>query len=298
MKQEEFARRRKTLMHMVGEGGIAILPSAPVRMRSRDVEYRFRQDSDFYYLTGFAEPNAVAVIVPGRPEGEFLIFCRERDAEKERWDGHRMGTGGAVEHHRADDAFPIDDLDDILPGIMESCERVYYTMGQYKDFDGRIADWVNSLRSGGRQGLHTPQEFVALDHLLHDMRLYKSRGEISAMRKSAKVAVAAHKRAMRTARPGLYEYEVEAEFIHEFRRHDARYSYSPIVAAGSNACTLHYVDNTAQLQDGQLLLIDAGCELDYYASDITRTFPVNGKFTPEQRALYEIVLEAQIAAID
>ena len=298
MKQEEFARRRKNLMHMVGEGGIAILPSAPVRTRSRDVEYRFRQDSDFYYLTGFAEPDAVAVVVPGRPNGEFLLFCRERDAEKERWDGHRMGTSGAVEHHRADDAFPIDDLDDILPGIIESCERVYYTMGQYKDFEARIADWVNSLRSGGRQGLHTPQEFVALDHLLHDMRLYKSRSEISAMRKSAKVAVEAHKRAMRTARPGLYEYEVEAEFIHEFRRHDARYSYSPIIATGINACTLHYVDNTAQLQDGQLLLIDAGCELDYYASDITRTFPVNGKFTPEQRALYEIVLEAQIAAID
>ena len=298
MKKEEFARRRKNLMQMVGEGGIAILPSAPVRTRSRDVEYRFRQDSDFYYLTGFAEPDAVAVMAPGRASGEFLLFCRERDAEKERWDGQRMGTAGVLGQLDADDAFPIDDIDDILPGIMESCERVYYTMGQYKDFDARIADWVNSLRSGGRQGLHTPQEFVALDHLLHDMRLYKSRSEISAMRKSAKVAVAAHKRAMKTARPGLFEYEIEAEFIHEFRRHDARYSYNPIVAAGRNACTLHYVDNAARLEDGELLLIDAGCELDYYASDITRTFPVGGRFTPEQRALYEIVLEAQLAAID
>ncbi len=285
-------------MQMVGEGGIAILPSAPIRTRSRDVEYRFRQDSDFYYLTGFAEPDAVAVVAPGRANGEFLLFCRERDAEKERWDGQRMGTEGVLGHFDADDAFPIDDLDDILPGIMESCERVYYTMGQYKDFDARIADWVNSLRSGGRSGVHTPQEFVALDHLLHDMRLYKSRSEISAMRKSAKVAVAAHKRAMKMTRPGLFEYEIEAEFIHEFRRHDARYSYSPIVASGANACTLHYVDNSAQLEDGQLLLIDAGCELDYYASDITRTFPVGGKFTPEQRALYEIVLDAQLAAID
>ena len=298
MNSKEFARRRKTLMQMVGEGGIAILPSAPIRTRSRDVEYRYRQDSDFYYLTGFAEPDAVAVIVPGRASGEYLLFCRERDAEKERWDGQRMGTDGVLEHYDADDAFPIDDIDDILPGIMESCERVYYTMGLYKDFDVRIADWVNSLRSGGSRGVHTPQEFVALDHILHDMRLYKSRGEISAMRKSAKVAVAAHKRAMRVTRPGLYEYQVEAEFIHEFRRNDARYSYNPIVAAGANACTLHYVDNSAELEDGQLLLIDAGCELDYYASDITRTFPVNGRFSPEQRAVYEIVLEAQLAAID
>jgi Xaa-Pro aminopeptidase len=284
-------------MNMVGEGGIAILPSAPIKTRSRDVEYRFRQDSDFYYLTGFAEPDAVAVIAPGRDKGRFLLFCRDRDAEKERWDGQRMGTDGVIHNYHADDAFPIDDIDDILPGIMESCERVYYTMGLYKDFDVRIADWVNSLRSGGNQGLHTPQEFVALDHLLHDMRLYKSRSEISAMRKSARVAVAAHKRAMQMTRPGLYEYQVEAEFIHEFRRNDARYSYSPIVATGKNACTLHYVDNAAPLEDGDLLLIDAGCELDYYASDITRTFPVNGKFSPEQRAVYEIVLEAQLAAI-
>ena len=298
MNCAEFARRRKTLMQMVGDGGIAILPSAPIRTRSRDVEYRFRQDSDFYYLTGFAEPDSVAVLAPGRDSGEYLVFCRERDAVKERWDGQRMGTDGVIEHYHADDAFPIDDIDDILPGIMESCERVYYTMGLYKDFDVRIADWLNSLRSGGNRGVHTPQEFVALDHLLHDMRLYKSRSEISAMRQSAKVAVSAHKRAMQTARPGLMEYEVEAEFIYEFRRADARYSYSPIVATGNNACTLHYVDNSAQLQDGDLLLIDAGCELDYYASDITRTFPVNGTFTPEQRAVYEVVLEAQLAAID
>ena len=298
MNNKEFTRRRRNLMQMVGSGGIAIMPSAPVRTRSRDVEYRFRQDSDFYYLTGFAEPGAVAVLAPGRKNGEYLVFCRERDAEKERWDGKRMGTDGVTEHHGADDAFPIDDIDDILPGIMESCDRVYYTMGLYPDFDARIADWVNSLRSGGNRGVHTPQEFVALDHILHDMRLYKSRSEISAMRKSAKVSVAAHTRAMKMTRPGLFEYEVEAEFIHEFRRYDATHSYSPIVASGSNACTLHYVDNSALLADGDLLLIDAGCELDYYASDITRTFPVNGKFSPEQRAVYEIVLEAQLAAID
>ncbi len=298
MKRTEFERRRRQLMRMVGKDGIAILPAAPVRMRSRDVEYRYRQDSDFYYLTGFAEPEAVAVLVPGRPQGEYLLFCRERHAEKELWDGRRAGQDGAVEEFGADDAFPIDDIDDILPGLIEGCDRVYYTMGMYSDFDSRIADWVNSLRTGASRGLHTPTEFVALDHLLHDMRLYKSRNEISAMRKAATVAVAAHRRAMQIARPGIYEYEVEAEFRHEFRRNSAWVSYSPIVGGGANACTLHYVENGDELKDGDLLLIDAGCELDYYASDITRTFPVNGRFSPEQRAVYEIVLEAQLAAIE
>ncbi len=298
MDSSEFARRRGQLMRMMGSGGIAILPAAPVRKRSRDVEHRYRQDSDFYYLTGFAEPDAVAVLVPGRDKGEFLMFCRDRDADKERWDGWRAGPEGAIELFAADDAFPIEDIDDILPGIMESCSRVYYTMGLYAEFDTRMADWINSLRSRESRGVHTPQEFVALDHLLHDMRLYKSRKEIAAMRRAAKVAVRAHTRAMRVARPGLYEYQLEAEFMHEFRLHDACTSYSPIVGSGANACTLHYVENDAELKDGDLVLIDAGCELDYYASDITRTFPVNGRFSAEQRAVYEIVLEAQIAAID
>ena len=298
MNSKEFARRRRQLMRMVGHGGIAILPSAPVRMRSRDVEYRFRQDSDFYYLTGFAEPDAVAVLAPGRDNGEYLLFCRERDPEKELWDGRRAGQDGAVRDHDADDAFPIDDIDDILPGIMESCSRVYYTMGLYSEFDSRIADWINSLRSRESRGVHTPQEYVALDHLLHDMRLYKSRAEISAMRKSAGVASNAHVRAMQVVRPGMYEYEVEAEFVSEFRCNNAWLSYSPIVGSGANSCTLHYVENSDRLVDGDLLLIDAGCELDYYASDITRTIPVSGKFSPEQRAVYEIVLEAQLAAIE
>ncbi len=298
MKAEEFARRRRQLMRMMGNGGIAILPSAPVRIRSRDVEHRYRQDSDFYYLTGFEEPDSVAVLAPGRDNGEFILFCRERDKAKEIWDGYRAGPAGAVADFNADDAFPIEDIDDILPGIMEPCSRVYYAMGLNPDFDAHMAEWVNSLRSGGSRGVHTPEEFIALDHLLHDMRLYKSRAEIAAMRRSAKVAVAAHKRAMQATRPGRFEYEIEAEFLHEFRQHDAWMSYSPIVGGGENACVLHYVTNRDELKDGDLLLIDAGCELDHYASDITRTFPVNGRFTPEQRAVYEIVLEAQYAAIE
>jgi len=285
-------------MRMVGDDGIAILPSAPVRIRSRDVEYRYRQDSDFYYLTGFAEPDAVAVLAPGRENGEFVLFCRDRDKLKERWDGSRSGPDGAIANFAADDAFPIEDIDDILPGLLESRSCVYYTMGAYADFDQRITEWVKALRSRESSGVHTPHEFIALDHILHDMRLYKSRAEISAMRRAAKIAVGAHRRAMTVVTPGMYEYEVEAEYIHEFRRHDATISYPPIVGAGANSCTLHYVDNNAELADGDLLLIDAGCEYDYYASDITRTIPVSGKFTPEQRAVYEIVLEAQLAAIE
>lgn len=298
MNRKEFAKRRKQLMRMVGDGGIAILPSAPVKFRSRDVEYRYRQDSDFYYLTGFAEPNAVAVLMPGRDNGEFVLFCRDRNREKERWDGSRAGPDGAVETYDADDSFPIDDIDDILPGIIETCSSVYYTMGAYPEFDLRMAEWIKSLRSREAAGIHTPQEFVALDHLLHDMRLYKSRAEMSAMRRAARIAVKAHTRAIGRVRPGMFEYEVEAEYMYEFRRHDATVSYCPIVGGGANSCTLHYVDNTAELQDGDLLLIDAGCEYDYYASDVTRTVPVSGRFSAEQRAVYELVLEAQSAAIE
>ena len=298
MNRKEFQKRRKTLMRMVGEDGIAILPSAPVKTRNRDVEYRYRQDSDFYYLTGFAEPDAVAMLAPGRDNGEYILFCRDRDSGQELWHGSRAGPDGAVAEFGADDAFPISDIDDILPGILESRNRVFYTMGAYGDFDQRMTDWVKALRSRESSGIHTPHEFIALDHILHDMRLYKSRAEISAMRKAAKIAVLAHRRAMSQVKPGMFEYEVEAEYMHEFRRHDASWSYTPIVGGGANACTLHYVDNRAPLVDGDLLLVDAGCEYDYYASDITRTIPVNGRFTAEQRAVYEIVLEAQLAAIE
>lgn len=298
MRALEFSKRRKQLMRMIGPEGVAILPSAPVRNRSRDIEYRYRQDSDFYYLTGFAEPDSVAVLAPGRSSGDFILFCRERNKQREQWDGSRAGPEGAVQDYAAADAFPIDDLDDILPGIMESRSRVYYTMGLYADFDTRITEWINSLRGRGLSGVHTPHEFIALDHLLHDMRLYKSRSEVSALRSAAKIATAAHKRAMAAAQPGIFEYELEAELIHEFRRHNAIHSYSPIVGSGPNGCVLHYVDNNSRLADGDLVLIDAGCEADYYASDVTRTFPVNGRFSPEQRAVYEIVLEAQLAAIE
>lgn len=298
MNQKEFARRRRQLMRMIGKGGIAILPAAPTRVRNRDTEHAYRQDSDFHYLTNFPEPESVAVLMPGRPHGEYVLFCRDRDPERETWDGYRAGPEGAVRDFGADDAFPISDIDDILPGMLEHTERVYYTMGLSADFDQRLLGWVNQLRAAAKTGVTTPTEFVALDHLLHDMRLFKSRSEITAMRKAARIAAAAHVRAMRACQPGKWEYEIEAEFLYEFRRNNATTSYQPIVGGGANGCILHYVENKDQLKEGELLLIDAGCEYESYASDITRTFPVSGRFSPEQRALYEVVLEAQLAAID
>jgi Xaa-Pro aminopeptidase len=299
MRNDEFARRRRQLMKMMGKGAIAILPATPEKSRNGDVSYHYRPDSDFFYLTGFAEPEAVAVLIPGRPQAEYVLFVRDRDPTRETWDGKRAGPEGATREHGAGDAFPIGDIDDILPGLMENCSRVYYTMGQHAEFDQRVIGWVSSLKSQAQSRTALPpQEFIALDHLLHDMRLYKSRPELDAMRASARIAVAAHKRAMRFTRPGRMEYEVMAELLHEFRRANADISYHPIVGSGANSCILHYHENSEELQDGDLLLIDAGCEYDLYASDITRTFPVGGRFSKEQRAIYDVVLEAQYAAIE
>ncbi len=299
MTQAEFKRRRNQLMRMMGPGSIAILPSAPVSVRNRDADYPYRPDSDFYYLTGFPEPEAVAVLIPGRKQAEYVLFCRERDLEKETWNGLRAGQEGACEVYGADDSFPIGDLNDILPRMIEQSERVFYAMGCNHELDKQMSEWISTIRNMGRNGVHGPIEFVALDHYLHDMRLYKSRSEIKAMRTAARISSKAHKRAMQYCRPGLMEWQVEAELVHECARQGGRFqAYTPIVGGGANGCILHYVENSAELKSGDLLLIDAGCEYDYYASDITRTFPVNGKFTPEQRALYELVLKSQEAAIE
>jgi len=294
----EYRRRRKRLMDVINTGGIAILPAAPVRMRNRDVEYPYRPDSDFYYLTGFPEPEAVAVLIPDRPQGEYLLFCRERDPEREQWDGYRAGLEGACEIYGAEDAFPIDDLDEILPGLLENRERVFYTMGADPAFDQRVVGWLNRVRERVRTGVTAPAEFVTLQHHLHEMRLIKSPAEIRLMRKAAKFSAAAHQRAMRNCRPGMTEYQLEAELLHEFMSRGARSSaYPSIVGSGANGCILHYIENSATLADGDLVLIDAGAEYECYASDISRTFPVNGRFSKNQRAVYEIVLEAQAAAI-
>ena len=297
MPRDEFARRRAQLMKLMGKDAIAIVPAAPIRHRNSDVEYAYRQDSDFFYLTGFGEPEAVAVLIPGRQQAEYVLFVRDRDPARETWDGRRAGPVGATRVYGADDAFPFADMDEILPGLIENRARVYYTMGVYADFDARVVGWVNGLRAQSQRGRHSPQEFVALDHVLHDMRLFKSTAELDLMRESARIASRAHVRAMRTCRPGMSEFEIMAELVHEFRLHNADTSYQPIVGGGANTCILHYRENDQKLADGELLLVDAGCEYQCYASDITRTYPINGRFSPEQRAIYEIVLEANLAAI-
>ena len=299
ISKQEFAKRRQSLTALMAENSIAIVAAAPERVRNRDVYYPYRQDSDFYYLTGFPEPEAVLVLMPGREQGEYLLFCRDRNVEREIWDGYRAGPEGACDNYGADDAFPIDDIDEILPGLLEGRDRVYYAMGKDAVFDRHLMDWVNNIRGRARAGATSPGEFVDLDHLLHELRLFKSPGEQKIMRTAGEISARAHRRAMQVCKPGMYEYQLQAEIEHEFAMAGARFpAYSSIVGGGANGCVLHYVENSAELKAGDLVLIDAGCELQHYASDITRTFPVDGRFTAEQKAVYDVVLQAQLAAID
>jgi Xaa-Pro aminopeptidase len=294
----EYRRRRRQLMELAGEGAIVIVPSAPERIRNNDAHYPYRQDSDLVYLTGFDEPESVLVLVPGRNAAEAILFCRERDRAREQWDGPRLGPEQAPELLLVDDAFPVADIDDILPGLIEGRERVYYHFGRDSEFDLRVLAWINRVRAEVRRGARAPHEIIALGFLLHELRLFKSRGEVQLMRRSARIAAEAHTRVLNMCRPGLSEFEIEAEILHTFRRHQSVSAYEPIVAAGANACVLHYRANQSELKDGDLLLVDAGAEYAFYASDITRTIPINGKFSPEQKAIYQLVLDAQLAAID
>ncbi len=295
----EMKRRRKELMAHMEPDSIALLASAAPKIRNNDAEYQYRQSSDFYYLTGFTEQQAVLALIPGRKQGEVILFCQEKDKLKELWNGIMMGPDGAKEQLLVDDAFPIADINDIVPGLIEGRERVYYAMGRDSQFDQQVMDWVNVVRSHTRQGVHPPGEFLVLDHLLHEQRLIKSSKEVKLMQKAAEISAEAHKRAMVNCRPGVKEFQLEAELLHEFYRSGSRApAYNSIVASGENACILHYDVNDAEIKDGDLVLIDAGCEYAYYASDITRTFPANGKFSPEQKAIYDIVLRANHAAID
>lgn len=297
IRQREFAQRRRRLMDMADERSIIIIPSAIERIRSKDTTYAYRQDSDFWYLTGFNEPEAVLVLVPGRKQGACLLFLRERDADKEAWDGPRLGPEGAVDVLKMDDAYPIGDLDDILPGLLEGRSRVYYHYGRDSDFDLSLMGWLNRVRAQKRLGAEPPHEFLELGHLLDELRLYKSAGEIALMRKSAHIAAEAQIAAMLASKSARFEYEVEAALQNVYRRNNAVASYEPIVGSGPNACVLHYRANNAPVKKGDLLLCDAGAEYALYASDITRTWPVSGKFSKAQRELYEIVLAAQTECI-
>jgi Xaa-Pro aminopeptidase len=292
-----FLRRRQSLLAQIGQG-VAVIPTAPEAIRNRDANYPYRFDSYFYYLTGFGEPEAVLVLVGG-DEPKSVLFCRDKDLEREIWDGFRHGPDGAREAFGFDEAYSISRLDEIAPQLLANRPRLYFSLGAAAQWDARVTGWLNQVRSQTRAGVIAPSEVVDVRGLLDEMRLYKSEDELTTMRKAAEISSGAHRRAMRAARPGATEYEIEAELLHEFRRHGAQApAYTSIVAGGANACVLHYVTNDAPLHDGDLLLIDAGCELDGYASDITRTFPVNGKFSGPQKDLYELVLAAQHAAIE
>ena len=294
----EYSDRRHQLMEMVGDDAILVLPAASEKVRSLDTHYPYRQDSDFWYLTGFAEPDAVLVLIPGRRHGEAILFCRERDPEREAWDGARAGQEGAVRDFGADDAYPIDDLDDILPGLLEGRSRVYYHFGRDAEFDLKLIGWVNRVRSQVRHGAQPPHEFLELGHLLHEQRLFKSPAEMALMQRAADISVQAHEAGMRAVRTSLHEYEVQAEVERVFRANDACPAYSSIVGAGRNGCILHYRDNNAPVGAGDLVLVDAGAEYRGYASDITRTFPASGRFSAEQRALHDLVGAAQAAALE
>jgi len=298
VKAAEYGRRRRALLRALGRDGLAILPAAGEVIRNRDVHYPFRQSSDFSYLTGFPEPDAVAVLAPGRKEGELILFCRPRDPEREQWDGARAGVEGAVADYGADQAYPLSDLETQMPGLIDGRARLYYPVGADRDLDARVLGWVNQVRANARKGASPPDTFITIESVLHEQRLRKSPAELKVMRRAAHISAEAHRHLMRVCRPGCRESELESEFLHRCATQGARWqAYQPIVGGGSNACVLHYVSNQAELRDGDLVLVDAGCELDGYASDITRTFPVNGRFSPAQRALYELVLEAQAAAI-
>jgi Xaa-Pro aminopeptidase len=298
MKQSEFKKRRTALMKQIGKGNIGLIASAPQRTRNRDVHYPFRQDSDFFYLTGFNEAESLAVFIPGRKQGEYVLFCKEFDEKKALWEGAHAGLEGATKHYEADDSFPIADVDDILPGMLENKSKVFYPMGKDNELDHKLLEWINHIRKQSRTGVSAPGELASLEHIIHEMRLFKSTEELNLIRRAVRVSAKAHIRAMQHCKPGLYEYQIEAEILHEFTQDGLRaVAYPSIVAGGQNACVLHYTENKDKLNKGDLLLIDAGVECDHYAADITRTFPVSGKFSDAQKQLYQLVLDAQAAAL-
>ncbi len=297
MANNAYLRRREILRERIGADAVAVVLAAPERPRSRDTLHPYRQDSDFYYLTGFAEPEAAAVFTPGRKDGEYLLFCRPRDPAREIWDGRRAGPEGALRDYGADQAFSTAELAKVLPELLGSRRQVFYTLGSRKSFDRRLASWLNVLKSQSRRGVNAPPELIALDAVLHEMRLIKDAEELALMRRAAEISTQAHRRAMQACRPGRYEYQLAAEIRHEFETNGATPAYGSIVGGGVNACILHYVENSAPLRDTDLVLVDAGAEYQNYCADITRSYPVNGKFSGAQRALYEVVLAAQAAAI-
>jgi len=296
---EELAKRRQQVLNAIGDKNIGIIIAKAVCERNHDNNFPYRPDSDFYYLTGFSEPEAVMVLVPGRKEGEFILFNRPRDPEQEVWVGPRAGQEGAVKEFAADQSFPISALAEWMPKLLENRERVYYNMGHDDYLDEHMRHWVSKVQAKVRSGVNAPSEFVNIDQIVHEMRLIKSPAELDNIRKACKISADAIVRAMQKCKPGMMEYALEGEIRHEYCHRGGReVAYPPIIGAGANSCVLHYNDNNSQINDGDIVLIDAGVEYQYYASDITRSFPANGKFTEAQRKIYQVVLNAQEAVID
>jgi Xaa-Pro aminopeptidase len=293
---QHYLQRREVLSRRLKDG-VAIVPTAPERMRNRDSDYPYRFDSYFYYLTGFGEPESVFVLVGGK-NPRAILFCREKNPERELWDGVRCGPRAARKTYGFDETWPIETLDEKLPQLLANKDSVYYPTGMDASWDTRVIGWVNQVRGQARSGVSAPGDIRDIRVILDEMRLIKDDHEIGVMRRAAAISAAAHCRAMQATRPGRMEFEIEAELLHEFKRNGSQFpAYSSIVAGGANACILHYRENNARLKRGDILLIDAGCELDGYASDITRSFPVDGRFSKAQREIYELVLAAQAAAI-
>jgi len=294
----EYKKRRNKLSRLIGKDGIAILPTAPYKNRSRDTYYPYRPDSDFFYFTGFSEPDALMILAPGRPEGEFILLVRPKDPLKEIWDGHMEGLIGAKRNFGANQSYKIEDLIKVLAEVFPNRQKIFYTLGNQNDYDKKVIDTFNQVKANQRRGGVVPTEVVSLEPLIHDMRLVKSREEISRMKESARISVEAHYKVMDECKAGVYEYQIQASINHQFGQYGAVPAYDSIVASGHNACTLHYIDNKDILKSGDLLLTDAGCEHQMYAADITRTVPVSGAFNEEQKAIYSIVLDTQKKAIE
>ena len=298
ISKKEYAARRKDLMSMMADNSIAVVAAASEQVRSKDTLYPYKQSTNFSYLCGFSEPCAVMLLIPNREQGECVLFCRDKDPLRETWDGLRLGPVQAKQTLALDDAFPIEDIDDILPGLLEGKSHIYYSAGKDKAFDKQLIQWVDEVTLDKESDSEPCCEQVDLDHLLAELRLIKSAAEIKLMRKAADISAEAHCRAMRFCKSGHYEYQLQAEIEHQFMMSGATGpAYTSIVGGGKNACILHYIENQSALKSGDLVLIDAGCEYQNYAADITRTFPVNGKFSAAQAAIYDIVLAAQLAAI-
>lgn len=290
-------RRARLLDHLSRTGGIAILPTAATATRNHDAEYPYRHDSSFYYLSGFSEPDAWLVL--DGVTGETTLFCREKNVEREIWEGFHFGPDAARDTFGFTAAYPVAELDLRMPDLLAHASSVHYALGTSAELDARVRGWLDAVRAKARVGVVAPASAFDLRVFVDEMRLFKDDHELDIMRRAARISAAAHRRAMQASRPGIREYELEAELLYEFRRQGAQSpAYGSIVASGANACVLHYPAGNAIAQDGDLILIDAACELDGYASDITRTFPANGRFTGAQRELYSIVLAAQQAAID